>query len=385
MMKQYQLTMPRFVYSGENSLEKLTDIIARERAKKIIVFTDKGILETGICQKIFGIIGNSGVSYDIISDLHPEPGTADVERVVKQVKESNGELVVAVGGGSVMDMAKLCASMKEASYTIHDLLEDNSLLEAGLPTVMVPTTCGTGSESTFNSIVAVEEKQLKVGIVNINMLADYVILDSSMIAGLPKSIIASTGVDALAHAVECFTSNKANCFSDLVAKESAKLIFENLVKAYNEPSNMEAKTNMLMAAFLAGVAIASSGTTAVHALSYPLGGQYHIPHGISNAILLAPVMRYNMTACQERLATLADIVNPEGIRRSNREKAEEIVKRIEDIVKETNIPTSLSQYNVGKKDLDLLVESAFQVKRLLDNNRKELTKEDIKNIYLEIL
>ncbi|WP_242661367.1 iron-containing alcohol dehydrogenase [Alkaliphilus metalliredigens] len=377
--------MPKFVYSGTNSLEKIADIITREKAKKVMVFTGKEILKIGICDKVFEVIRECGADYDVISDIRPEPGTVDVEKVLKQLNQSDGELVVAVGGGSVMDMAKLCAAMKGASYTIHQLLEDNSIMENGLPTVMVPTTCGTGSESTFNSIVAVESKQLKVGIVNTNMMADYVILDSSMIAGLPKHIVASTGVDALAHAVECFTSNRANPFSDLVAKEASKLIFENIVKSYHEPGNMEAKTNMLRAAFLAGVAIASSGTTAVHALSYPLGGKYHIPHGISNAILLAPVMRYNMAACEERLAILADTVSPGGIARSNKEKAEEIVKRIEEIVRDTHIPSSLSEYNVGKEDLDQLVASAFEVKRLLNNNRKELTKEDIKNIYLEIL
>lgn len=385
MMDNYQLTVPGFVYSGLNSINKLKEIIDREKVKKVIVFTDKGILENGLCQKAFEIIEEAGASYEIISDIRPEPGTKDVIKAVESINAANGELVVAIGGGSVMDMAKLCAAMKGADYSIYDLLEDNSLMQKGLPNVMIPTTCGTGSESTYNSIVAVEEKELKVGIVNINMLADYVILDSQMIEKLPKSIIAATGVDALAHAVECFTSKKANPFSDIFAMEAARLIFANLVNAYSNPSDMEAKGNMMRAAFLAGVAIASSGTTAVHALSYPLGGKYHIAHGISNAILLAPVMRHNMVACIDRLANMADIINPEGITSTKESKAKEVIRRIEEIVESTNIPTKLSEFNIGAEDLDFLVDSAADVKRLLDNNMKVLTKEDIRKIYLEIL
>ncbi|KOA18451.1 alcohol dehydrogenase 2 [Clostridium homopropionicum DSM 5847] len=385
MQNEYQLTVPRAVYSGENSIEKLSEIINLGSIKNVVVFTDAGVLENGICNKIFELIEKSGAIYEVISDIRPEPGTADVTQAVNRINTAKCELVVAVGGGSVMDIAKLCAAMKGASYTIHDLLENSSIMKKGIPTVMIPTTCGTGSESTYNSIVAVEEKQLKVGIVNTSMLADYVILDSGMIAKLPKAIIASTGVDALCHAVECFTSNKANPFSDLFALEAAKLIFNNIIEAYKNPDNREAKSNMLRAAFMGGVAIASSGTTAVHALSYPLGGKYHIPHGISNAILLAPVMRYNLLDCKERLAIIADAVNPQGVNRTAEEKAKEIIQRIEEIVKETNIPTNLSSFNVSKEDLNFLVDAAFDVKRLLNNNMKELNKEDIKNIYLEIL
>jgi alcohol dehydrogenase class IV len=334
---------------------------------------------------VFEQIKKAGADYSVISDLRPEPSTSDVTRAVEAINHSNGELVIAIGGGSVMDMAKLCAAMKGASYNIYDLLEKNDLMQKGLPTVMIPTTCGTGSEATFNAIIAVPEKSVKIGIVNKNMLADYVLLDGNMIRKLPPKIIAATGVDALAHAVECFTSNKANPFSDLYAAEGARLIFANLVRAYNNAEDMEAKSNLLIAAFYGGVSIASSGTTAVHALAYPLGGKYHIAHGVSNAIMFAPVMRANLEACEDRLALLEDIVDPSGHGNTSREKAKRMIERIESIVKDTEIPSSLREFGIGMEDMDFLVEAAADCKRLLNNNRCILTNEDIRAIYLEVI
>jgi alcohol dehydrogenase class IV len=384
-MNRYQLTIPSSVSAGENSIEQLAGIIVSEQASKVIVFTDEGVLRTGICDSVFEQIEKAGAHYCVISDLRPEPSTQDVMRAVDAINNAEGEMIVAVGGGSVMDMAKLCAAMKGASYDIYGLLEDNSLMQKGLTTVMIPTTCGTGSEATYNAIIAVQEKSVKIGIVNKNMIADYVLLDGNMIRKLPSKIIAATGVDALAHAVECFTSNKANPFSDLYAAEGAKLIFKYLVRAYNNAEDMEAKSNLLLAAFYGGVAIATSGTTAVHALAYPLGGKYHIAHGVSNAILFAPVMRANLEACEDRLAILEDVVNLAGYVRNLHEKAESFIERIDAVVHNTDIPSSLSEFGIGMKDMDFLVGAAVDCKRLLDNNRRVLTNDDIRKIYQEVI
>ncbi len=384
-MKKYELTIPRRVYGGENAIEQLMEIIQTEKAAHVIVFTDAGVLNTGICDAVFEQIKKAGADCSIISDLRPEPSTQDVTNAVEAINKAKGELVVAIGGGSVMDMAKLCAAMKGADYDIYGLLEDNLLMQKGLPTVMIPTTCGTGSEATYNAIVAVPEKSLKVGIVNKHMLADYVILDGNMIRKLPPKIIAATGVDALAHAVECFTSNKANPFSDLYAAEGAKLIFENLLNAYQNAEDMDAKNNMLTAAFYGGVSIAASGTTAVHALAYPLGGKFHIAHGVSNAIMFAPVMRANLEACEERLALLEDLINPSGYGDNRSDKAARLIQRIEDLVKAVGIPSSLKEFGIGMEDMDFLVEGAADCTRLLNNNRRVLTKDDIRAIYLEVM
>ena len=302
-----------------------------------------------------------------------------------EADQYEGDFIIAIGGGSVMDAAKLCSVLKGASYTVKDLLKDPGIAEKQIKTLMIPTTCGTGSEATCNAIVAIPEEQSKKGIVNDNMIPDYVFLDSQMIRRLPKSIIAATGVDALAHVVECFTSKKATPFSDTYAMAGAKLIFHNIRKAYNDADNMEAKSNMMLGAFYGGVAITGSGTTAVHALSYPLGGKYHIAHGVSNAILFAHVMEFNKDACKERLAELCDGVFPELATKSVDEKADYMIEQIADIVKVTNIPTDLNEFGVKMEDLDFLVQAGSDQKRLLVNNMKELSLDDIREIYLKVL
>lgn len=381
----YQIKIPSCVYGGEGSISNIKDVVAKEDAKKVIVFTDKGVRSTGLVDIVLKELDESNVEYEVFDNLTPEPSYEDVDRVIKEVENAQGDLIVAVGGGSVMDAAKLCAVLKGMDYTIKDLLNDPSLAKKGVKTIMIPTTCGTGSEATCNAIVAIPEENTKKGIVSDNMIPDYVILDSKMIAKLPKSIIAATGVDALAHVVECFTSKKATPFSDTYALAGAKLIFRNIKKAYNNADDTEAKSAMLLGAFYGGVAITGSGTTAVHALAYPLGGKYHIAHGVSNAILLAHVMEFNMDVCSDRLAQLCDMVYPEVSLKTTEEKAKYIVDAIKDIVKETGIPTSLKEFGVPAEDLEVLVESGSQQTRLLVNNMKELSIDDIRNLYKKIM
>ena len=381
----YQIKIPSCSYGGEGSIEKIKEIIAKEKSQKIVVFSDEGIKATGLLDILTGQLDETGIQYHVFTDCKPEPTYGQVEAVVDMVQGQECDLIIGLGGGSVMDAAKLASVLKGASYTIKDLMNDPSQAEKKVKTVMIPTTCGTGSEATCNAIVAVPEEKSKKGIVNDNMIPDYVILDAQMIAKLPKAIVAATGVDALAHVVECFTSKKATPFSDSYALEGAKLIFANIREAYNNPDNMDAKNKMLIGAYYGGIAITGSGTTAVHALSYPLGGKFHIAHGVSNAILFAHVMKFNKDACAERLAVLCDAINPAYAQKTVREKADYVIEQIADIVKVTNIPTDLTQYGVTMDDLEFLVTAGSQQQRLLVNNMKELSLDDIRNIYLKVV
>ncbi|NSG40474.1 iron-containing alcohol dehydrogenase [Blautia obeum] len=381
----YQIKIPSCSYGGEGSIEKIKEIIAKEKSQKIVVFSDEGIKATGLLDILTGQLDETGIQYHVFTDCKPEPTYGQVEAVVDMVQGQECDLIIGLGGGSVMDAAKLASVLKGASYTIKDLMNDPSQAEKKVKTVMIPTTCGTGSEATCNAIVAVPEEKSKKGIVNDNMIPDYVILDAQMIAKLPKAIVAATGVDALAHVVECFTSKKATPFSDSYALEGAKLIFANIREAYNNPDNMDAKNKMLIGAYYGGIAITGSGTTAVHALSYPLGGKFHIAHGVSNAILFAHVMKFNKDACAERLAVLCDAINPAYAQKTVTEKADYVIEQIADIVKVTNIPTDLTQYGVTMDDLEFLVTAGSQQQRLLVNNMKELSLDDIRNIYLKVV
>ena len=383
-VEKYVMNMPRTVYSGVNALDNLTTVV--KNAKKVAIFTDRGILATGLVDLPMAKIREAGKEVVVFSDLPPEPTYSQAQKLVDEFRASGADFIVAVGGGSAMDTAKLASLLVTDKYTIKDLLDDPLLGVKTVPTCLIPTTAGTGSEATQNAIVGVPEKELKIGIVNPSMIPDYVILDAEMIRNLPRSIAAATGIDAMAHAIECFTSNKANPFSDTFALEAFDLIINNIEKACDDPTAMEAKNNMQIAAFYGGAAIACSGTTAVHALSYPLGGKYHIAHGVSNAILLVPVMEFNEPAIRERLAIAYDrVVHGEKKCTTVEEKSAWVVRRMGEIVKHLDIPTSLREFNVSPDDLESLVEAGMQVTRLLVNNMREVTADDARRIYQRVL
>lgn len=386
MNEKYELKMPHAVFSGENSLENIVAIITENRVKTLAIFTDKGIESSGVLDFPLSFVKQTGVETVVLDDLPPEPTYGQVQKVVDQFKASGADFIMAIGGGSVMDTAKLASVLATSQYGVCNLLDEPQLAQKFIKTLMIPTTAGTGAEATPNAIVAVPEKELKVGIVNLNMIADYVILDPVMIKNLPRKIAASTGVDALCHAIECLTSKKANPFSDMFAMEALDLILNSIMPACDSAEEMNAKRNMQIASFYAGVAITASGTTAVHALSYPLGGKYHIPHGVSNAILLVPVMRFNEPVCREKFAAAYDrCVHDEKDCITVDKKSEFMITLFEKIVKHLDIPTKLSTFGVPASDLDTLVDAGMQVTRLLTNNMREVTPEDARAIYQEIL
>ena len=318
------------------------------------------------------------------TDLVPEPTYHDVQKNVDWFRANAADLILAIGGGSAMDAAKLVSVLATDDYAITDLLDDPSLAKKQVPTVMMPTTAGTGAEVTPNAIVAVPEKELKVGIVSDAMMADAVILDVAFIKGLPRSVAAATGLDALCHAIECFTSKKANPFSDIFALEALDLILKNIETACDDKDAVEAKRNMQIASFYAGFAITASGTTAVHALSYPLGGRFHVAHGVSNAILLMPVMHYNEPDCKELFARAYDRCIA-GDAQTVDEKSAALLARMDEIVKHLDMPANLGELGVENVDLDSLVASGMEVTRLLVNNMREVTPEAARAIYQQIL
>ncbi|NDL66660.1 iron-containing alcohol dehydrogenase [Anaerotalea alkaliphila] len=383
MVEQYKLKMPKAVYAGTNALDNIGEIIGG--SKSIAIFTDKGVIGAGLLDLVIGRLDKDKTEIAVFDELPTEPTYGEVQEIVDGFKKRTFDLIIAVGGGSVMDTAKLASVLVTEDYDIRDLLDNPAQARKSIRTLMIPTTAGTGSEATPNSIVVVPEKELKVGIVNDEMIADHVILDPLVIKNLPRKIAAATGIDALAHAIECYTSKKANPFSDTFALEALKMIFDNIEKACDSSDDMEAKGSMLVASFYAGVAITTSGTTAVHALSYPLGGKYRIPHGVSNAMMLVPVMKFNEPVCRGLFANIYDRIHAEGGSSSEEEKSSWVIDRLDAIVKNLDIPTSLSSYGIGDKDLETLVESGMQVQRLLVNNRREVTADDARALYKQLL
>jgi alcohol dehydrogenase class IV len=384
MVQQYELKMPKVIYGGEHAMAALSGILSENRATKVAILTDKGVRAGGLIDRPLEIVHQHGAEAVIFDDLSTEPSVEQANEIIKRFRATHSDFIIGIGGGSVMDVAKLCSVLDTDAYTLYDLMQTPAIARKSICSLMIPTTSGTGAEATPNCIVTDVEKNLKVGIVNSELIADYVILDVEMIKDLPPRIIASTGIDALAHAVECYTSAKANPLSDVFALQALRLILPNIEKAYGDPGDLKAKSAMLTASFLAGVAITAAGTTAVHALSYPLGGKYHIPHGVSNAILLVPVMEFNEPACRDLFADIYDVVNPQSPA-TQAEKSKWVLNRLSEIIQKLNIPQNLSSFGIRACELDALVEAGMQVTRLLVNNRRPVSAEDARNIYLRVL
>lgn len=384
MLDSYTLKLPCAVYAGEDATSKLAQVLAAHETKKVALFCDAAIWKLGLAESAVETIKAAGVEVEVTTDLVPEPTYHDVQKNVDWFRANAADLILAIGGGSAMDAAKLVSVLATDDYAITDLLDDPSLAKKQVPTVMMPTTAGTGAEVTPNAIVAVPEKELKVGIVSDAMMADAVILDVAFIKGLPRSVAAATGLDALCHAIECFTSKKANPFSDIFALEALGLILKNIEAACDDKGAVEAKRNMQIASFYAGFAITASGTTAVHALSYPLGGRFHVAHGVSNAILLMPVMHYNEPDCKELFARAYDRCIA-GDAQTVDEKSAALLARMDEIVKHLDMPANLGELGVENVDLDSLVASGMEVTRLLVNNMREVTPEAARAIYQQIL
>ena len=383
MLSTYSLNLPAAVYSGENAMDNLGAILS-DGTTHVALFTEQVMLDLGLCDRALEIMRTRGIQVSIKADLAVEPAYAQVQEVVEWYCQTGADRILAIGGGSVMDAAKLVSVLAGSSYTVKDLLDNPALAIKQVKSTMVPTTAGTGAEATPNAIVAVPEDELKVGIVNAAMIADEVILDDAMIKNLPRPIAAATGIDALCHAIECFTSTKANPFSDTFALEAFDLIINNIEAACDDPEAVEAKRAMQLGSFYAGIAITAAGTTAVHALSYPLGGKFHVAHGVSNAILLMPVMRFNEPAIRERLAIAYDRAIAAGAQTAE-EKSAAVIERMGAIVEHLDIPTKLNQLGVEDADVDQLAAAGMTVQRLLVNNMREVTLEDARAIYAQIL
>lgn len=384
MIKNYALKPPQVVYGGEDATVQLVSVIEKAGAKNVAVFTDPSLRKLGLVDPALAAIKEAGAEAHIFDNIPAEPSYIQVQEVVDEVTGTGTELVVAVGGGSVMDTAKLACVCAGAPYTVHDLLKDPARARKQLPCVAVPTTAGTGAEATINAIVAVPEDEVKIGIVNDAMMPDVVLLDVRMVQNLPRSIAAATGVDAMCHAIECFTCKKANPFSDTFALEAFDLVINNIERACDSKDDLEAKRAMQIAALYGGIAITASGTTAVHGLSYPLGGKYHVPHGVSNAILLSPVMHFNEPAIRDRLAAAYDRAIKGGAT-TEEEKSAAVIKRMDEIVAHLDIPKTLDALGVHDAPIDWLAEAGIQQQRLLSNNKREVTLEDAKAIYRQIM
>lgn len=371
------------IISGHHSLQDIRYLLNDKR--HVLLVTDKNIVGLPGVQTLIAQIKNNVPQLSLIDNVPAEPSQHDVEAILNQLTATDVDAVIGVGGGSVLDVAKLLSLLCAGDTTI----TLKTLLAGITPTrrtvsLLIPTTAGTGSEATPNAILAIPEQETKVGIITPVMLPDYVALVPELTTSMPPHIAASTGIDALCHLIECFTATVANPVGDNYALIGLKKLFANIETAVHEPENLEARLNMLWASYYGGAAIAHSGTHLVHAMSYPLGGKYHIPHGVANAILLTPCMRFVQTAAQEKFAQAYDLLPNADLSLSTSQKAQELVAYFTALVKRLNLPASLQQLGIDKEHLPYLVESALQVQRLMKNVPTTVSADDVRDIYLTL-
>ncbi|WP_130860410.1 iron-containing alcohol dehydrogenase [Gracilibacillus phocaeensis] len=383
-MLNYSVLFPNKVFFGENSMNDIAKILTYEQAKRVCILTGQGMWEAGFINNAIRLIEKNDCAVQVYRQVPPEPTIDDIKKIHVDIKTFEPDIIVAIGGGSVMDTAKIMSlTLKNPS-----LLYDLQLLEADdyttIKTVMIPTTSGTGAEATANAIVLFPEEDLKIGIIHQQFTPNYVILDPKLTVSLPKKLTASTGIDALCHALESYISLKNNPFSELMAMEAIRLICGNIKQAYHRGNDMEARLNMQLGAFYAGMCLATSSTVAVHALSYPLGGKFKIPHGVSNAILLPHVMEMNKDAIREQLKKVAPYMLHEK-RYEENNAPEKVIEYLYELMEDLGIPKTLTSFGVRDYDIDFLVRNAAKVTRLLDQNPKKLSSKDIYEVYNRIL
>lgn len=385
MQTQYTLSVPGSVISGPGCINQLPQLILAEGKQNVALFADIGALKSGSIDSVIQALKGTFPSVTLISNVPPEPEDRQVREIFGQVKDCGADVIVAIGGGSVMDTSKIIAAMLTNPGYYEDLTDKTKIVNRGAPLFAAPTSAGTGAEATPNAIVLIPEKKLKVGVVHPYFLPCKVLLDPELTRSLPQSVTASTGLDAFCHCIETYISRKSNPFARLFSLKGLELITKYLRRAYADGNDMEAREGMLLAAFYGGVAITASSTVAVHALSYPLGGSYRIPHGISNAILLPFVMRYNMDAIGDCVPEIAEAMGIGKECLTVEQLGERIVAEIFALCRDVRIPDNLRSFGVEEKDLEFLTVSASEVHRLLDQNPKDMSLDDIRSIYIQLL
>jgi alcohol dehydrogenase class IV len=382
-------TANRILY-GIGSIEKIPVFITEWQVTKILLLVDCGVHRSGIDERPLQILSKLKVRVDILNELNPEPTVDSVEELTAQIAGTRYDMIMAIGGGSTMDMAKLVAVLLTNEESLVDLIGQNRIRKSGIPTLLIPTSAGTGSEVTPNAIVVDVDNKVKTGVVSRYLLAKGAILDPVMTEGLPPDLTASTGMDAFIHSLESYCSKKANPLSDAFAIRSMSLILRSIKKAYSKGNDMQARYDMLIGSSLGGMALSCSGTGAVHALSYPLGGAYGIPHGIANSILLVPVLEYNLNTIEERISYLYDIIVPleHKIKRTEQSagsKAYAFLEYLRTVLVDLRIPKTLKRYKINSANLDEIAKTALNVRRLIDNNPKEIGFDEIRKIYTSLI
>ena len=377
----FTITQPTQIHFGQGTINSLPDVISNFGGATPLIVIDPGLEKAGIDARITSILDKAGMKHSVFTKVDPEPGLKLADLATETAKQNNCDCVIGAGGGSAMDIAKAASILLTNGGKAVDYLGLGKIGKPGVPKIMIPTSAGTGAEVTFTAVFINEETGSKGGMNGDPLYPEAAILDPELTRSLPPHVTASTGLDALAHALEAYTSTQAHPVSEMYSVEAIDLISNNIRAAYADGRNMEARTNMLLASLLGGKALAMAGVGLVHAMAYPLGGMFGIAHGLANAVLLPYVTEYNVIGNLEKHANLAALFGYDTSNMPLRESAAMAADGLFQLNMDLNIPATLSEINVAADKIPEMADIALTVARPVENNPRQPTREDIIAIY----
>jgi alcohol dehydrogenase len=383
MRKTFSFTGAKKIVFGNGSILTLTSHIKEFHAQNPLLVIDKNLAKTDLLEKIANVLIPGGIKFTVYDKVEPEPPIELADEGAKIAVKNKCDIVIGIGGGSAMDVAKAIAVLATNKGSAVDYLGLNKVPKPGLPKIMIPTTAGTGSEVTFTAVFVRKNLKKKEGMNSPYLYPELALLDPELTLSLPPVPTAQTGLDALCHAIESYTSVNSSPVSEMFSLEAIALIAENLRTCVHDGKNIVARERMLLGSLYAGIGLANAGVTAVHSLSYPLGGKYGVGHGLANTMMLLAVMDFNLPAALEKFTDVAAAMgeNIEGL--PEREAAYLALEAVEALIEDCGIHATLAQFGIKEKDFPALADVALTVARPLENNPRKITKEDMIAIYAQ--
>ena len=381
MQKTFSFTGARKIVFGCGSFSGLVGQIRDLRAKKPLIAMDGNLAKLGMRDKIMEMFDREGMKAVLYDRVLPEPPLEQADEGAKMALKGKCDIVIGIGGGSAMDVAKAVAVIAAHNAEAKDFLGLNKVPGPGLPTIMIPTTAGTGSEVTFTAVFVRHDLRKKEGMNSVFMYPDLALLDPELTLSLPPQPTAASGMDALCHAIESYTSVIASPASEMFSLEAIRLISENLRTCVHNGKDLEAREAQMLGSLYAGIGLANAGVGAAHSLSYPLGGKYGISHGVANTLMLPRIMEFNLPGALEKFAVVAETMgeNTEGL--SDRDAAMLAVEAVDVLIEDCDIATSLEELGIPEEDFLEMAKVAMTVARPLENNPRKVTLEDAIAIY----
>ncbi|MCU1727876.1 iron-containing alcohol dehydrogenase [Pseudomonas sp. 7P_10.2_Bac1] len=377
-------SVPRIICEA-GALQELGYVFRSLGAQRVLLVCDPGIVSLGFAGRAQAVLQASGCAVAVFDQVTPDPSSAVVEQAASQAKAFQADGVLGLGGGSSLDAAKLVALLTNSEQRLENLYGTDKARGKRVPLVLMPTTSGTGSEVTWVSVIT-DAQNKKQAVYSPQLLPDVAILDPMLTLGLPPNVTAATGLDAMVHAIEAYTSRtRKNPISDGLATAALTLLGTNLRTVLVDGKNLQARTAMLQGSLMAGMAFVNASVAAIHALAYPLGARFHIPHGHANALVMAPVIRFNLRTAQRQYAELAAYLLPGEHFADEASAAEAFVQAIESLVKDSGLALRLSELKVDEPSLAVMAsEVVIGIRRLIDSNPCDMNEQEVEAIYRSI-